>query len=80
MSLPPVAGDGGAEAPDWRVGPVALWLRSHPPRTSGEAQARRLLAGELGVPAALLPVCRDARGRPGRLAPLAHLAPGWSHS
>ncbi|MBO9872980.1 MULTISPECIES: 4'-phosphopantetheinyl transferase family protein [Xanthomonas] len=70
----------GAEAPDWRLGPVALWLRPHPPRTSGEAQARRLLAGELALPAAQLPLRRDARGRPGLHAPLAHLDTGWSHS
>ncbi|MBB5886198.1 4-phosphopantetheinyl transferase [Xanthomonas sp. LMG 8992] len=77
--LPPVAA-GAAETPDWRFGPVALWLRPHPPRTSGEAQARRLLAGELAVPAAQLPLRRDARGRPGLHAPLAHLDTGWSHS
>ncbi|WP_045726577.1 4'-phosphopantetheinyl transferase superfamily protein [Xanthomonas sp. GPE 39] len=65
---------------DCRIGPVALWLRSHPPRTSGEATARSLLAAELGVTSAQLPLHRDARGRPVLHAPLAHVDTGWSHS
>ncbi|CBA14647.1 4'-phosphopantetheinyl transferase family protein [Xanthomonas albilineans] len=69
-----------AALPDWRIGPVALWLRPHPPRTSGEATARCLLAAELGVTSAQLPLYRDARGRPGLHAPLAHVDTGWSHS
>lgn len=69
-----------ADPPDWRVGPVTLWLRPHPPRTPGEAQARRLLAAELATPEAQLPLRRDERGRPWLHAPLAHVGTGWSHS
>jgi 4'-phosphopantetheinyl transferase len=68
------------DPPDWRFGPVALWLRAHPPRTPGEAQARRLLAAELATPETDLPLLRDARGRPWLHAPLAHVGTGWSHS
>ena len=68
------------DPPDWRFGPVALWLRPHPPRTPGEAQARRLLAAELATPEAQLPLRRDERGRPWLHAPLAHVGTGWSHS
>ncbi|MCC4595858.1 4'-phosphopantetheinyl transferase superfamily protein [Xanthomonas campestris pv. phormiicola] len=68
------------DPPDWRFGPVALWLRTHPPRTPGEAQARRLLSVELATPEAQLPLRRDERGRPWLHAPLAHVGAGWSHS
>lgn len=66
--------------PDWRFGPVAVWLRAHPPRTPGEAQARQLLARELATPEAELPLRRDERGRPWLHEPLAHVGTGWSHS
>ncbi|WP_343237237.1 4'-phosphopantetheinyl transferase family protein [Xanthomonas sp.] len=68
------------DPPDWRFGPVAVWLRAHPPRTPGEAQARRLLAWELATPEAELPLRRDERGRPWLHEPLAHVGTGWSHS
>ncbi|KAB7763689.1 4'-phosphopantetheinyl transferase family protein [Xanthomonas maliensis] len=67
-------------APDWRHGPVQLWLRAHRPGERGEPQARQLLGPVLGLAPADVPVQRDARGRPTLQPALPGWDIGWSHS
>ena len=55
-------------------------LLPHVPRTPAEPAARAWLAGQWRMPAADLPLRRDARGRPGFAAPLEHADASWSHS
>lgn len=64
----------------WQFGPVRVWLCPHVPGQRGEPQARVLLGQALGLPAAALPLARDARGRPWLQPPLADWDTGWSHS
>ncbi len=55
-------------------------LLPHLPRTPAEPLARAWLARQWAMPAAELPLQRDARGRPCLAAPLENADASWSHS
>jgi len=59
---------------------VQLWLCPHRHGEGGEPQARQLLGPALGIAPALVPLQRDARGRPSLQPALPNRDTGWSHS
>lgn len=60
--------------------PARLWVVPHPARARGEPTVRPLLSQALHCEAALVPLSRDAGGRPRLGAPYRHMDIGWSHS